>query len=68
VVRLAGIGIPEIRRVREARAAEGHGWIGLVRREAYAVEDVRLTPLAPGWLMLLLTAGLLVAAWRFESR
>jgi hypothetical protein len=68
VVRLAGLGLPELRRVREARSAEGRGWIGLVRREAYAVEDVRLTPLAPGWLMLLLTAGLLVAAWRFESR
>ena len=60
--------IPDIRRVREGRVAEGRGWVGLARREAYAVEDVRLTALAPGWLALLITAGLLVAAWRVESR
>ena len=67
-LRLVSVGLPEIRRVRAERTAEGRGWIGLVRREAYAVEDVRLTPLAPGWLMLLVTAGLLLAAWRMESR
>jgi hypothetical protein len=61
-------GVPDIRRVREGRTAEGRGWIGLARREAYAVEDVRSYPLAPGWLMLLLTAGLFVAAWRVEGR
>jgi hypothetical protein len=68
VVRLADAGLPELRRIRDGRSAEGRGWIGLVRREAYAVQDVRLTPLAPGWLMLLITAALLVGAWRFESR
>lgn len=61
-------GAPDIRRVREGRAAAGRGWIGLARRGAYAVEDVRLTPLAPGWLMLVLAAGLMVAAWRVEGR
>ncbi|MFV0474773.1 MAG: hypothetical protein ACK5MQ_11300 [Pikeienuella sp.] len=61
-------GVPAIRRVDEGRAASGRGWIGLARREAYAVEDVRLTPLAPGWLMLLLSAGLMLAAWRVEGR
>lgn len=61
-------GAPDIRRVREGRVAAGRGWLGLARREAYAVEDVRLTPLAPGWLMLALTAGLLLAAWRVEGR
>jgi hypothetical protein len=68
VIRVAETVLPDIRRVREDRVAEGRGWIGLVRREAYAVADVRLMPLAPGWLMLLITAGLLVAAWRVESR
>jgi hypothetical protein len=68
VQRVAEAVLPDIRRVREDRVAEGRGWIGLVRREAYAVADVRLMPLAPGWLMLLITAGLLVAAWRVESR
>ncbi|MFN3614945.1 MAG: hypothetical protein ACK4WC_10340, partial [Rubrimonas sp.] len=64
----AGEVIPDIRRVREGRAVEGRGWIGVPRREAYAVRDVRLTALAPGWLMLLLTAALLLAAWRVEGR
>ena len=68
VVRLAEAGLPELRRIREGRSAAGRGWIGLVRRDAFAVQDVRLTPLAPGWLMLLITAALLVGAWRFESR
>ncbi len=67
-LRLAADGLPDLRRIREGREASGRGWIGLVRRGAYAVDDVRLTPLAPGWLMLLLTAGLLLAAWRLESR
>ncbi|MEL6793306.1 MAG: glutamine amidotransferase, partial [Pseudomonadota bacterium] len=61
-------GEPDIRRVDEDRRAAGRGWLGLERRGAYAVEDVRLTPLAPGWLMLMLTAGILVAAWRVEGR
>ncbi|WP_340108224.1 glutamine amidotransferase [Pikeienuella sp. HZG-20] len=61
-------GAPAIRRVREGRAAAGRGWVGLARRGAYAVEDVRLTPLAPGWLMLVLAAGLMVGAWRIEGR
>ena len=61
-------GVPDIRRVRDGRRAAGRGWVGLSRREAYAVEDVRLTPLAPGWAMLLLSAGLMLAAWRVEGR
>ena len=67
VLRLAD-GAPDIRRVREGRRAAGRGWVGLARREAYAVEDVRLTPLAPGWAMLLLSAGLMLGAWRVEGR
>ncbi|MEX2519909.1 MAG: hypothetical protein WD969_11315, partial [Paracoccaceae bacterium] len=59
---------PYLRRVGEGRAAAGRGWVGLARREAYAVEDVNLTPLAPGWLMLILAAGFMVAAWRIEGR
>jgi hypothetical protein len=61
-------GAPDIRRVSEGRVAAGRGWVGLARREAYAVEEVRLTALAPGWLALALTAGLLLAAWRVEGR
>lgn len=67
VLRLAD-GVPDIRRVRDGRNADGRGWIGLAKRGAYAVDDVRLTPLAPGWLMLLLASGLMVFAWRVEGR
>ncbi len=68
IVRLASAGLPDLRRVGEGRAAAGRGWIGLSEREAYSVRDVALTPLAPGWLMLLLAAGLAVGAWRVEGR
>ncbi|MEM7547187.1 MAG: glutamine amidotransferase [Pseudomonadota bacterium] len=61
-------GQPDLRRVREGRTASGRGWLGLARRGAYSVEDVRLTPLAPGWLMLVLSAGLMIFAWRVEGR
>ena len=61
-------GAPALRRVREGRVAEGRGWVGLARREAYAVRDVSLTPLAPGWLMLALAGLLTLGAWRVEGR
>ena len=59
---------PDIRRTRVGRVAKGSNWLGLPRREAYTVEDIRLSPLAPGWLVLLLIAALSLVAWRFESR
>ncbi|MEM8871935.1 MAG: hypothetical protein AAGB10_05535 [Pseudomonadota bacterium] len=61
-------GVPDLRRVREGRTAEGRGWLGLVRREAYDVTDIRLSPLVPGWLMLLLAGSLVFVAWRIEGR
>jgi hypothetical protein len=60
--------LPALRRVRDGRVSTGRGWIGLARREAYAVRDVSLTPLAPGWLMLMLAALLSLGAWRVEGR
>jgi hypothetical protein len=61
-------GMPGLRPVAEGRVAAGRGWIGFTPREAYAVEDLRITPLAPAWLMLLLAAGLAVLAWLWEGR
>jgi hypothetical protein len=61
-------GVPDLRLVREGRVAEGRGWIGLADREAYQLRDIRLMPLAPGWLMLLLASGFVFAAWRIEGR
>jgi len=61
-------GIPDLRRVRDGRVASGRNWMGLSRREAYNVLDIKLTPLAPGWVLLLLAAGFAVIAWRVEGR
>jgi len=68
VIRVADRGTPDLRRVRDGRATSGRGWLGLVRRDAYDVRDISLTPFAPGWLMLLLAGGLVFVAWRIEGR
>jgi len=61
-------GLPDIRTVREGRVAAGRGWMGIVPREAYRVVDMRLWPLLPGWLTLLLAGLALLAAWLIEGR
>ena len=61
-------GLPSIRNVRAGRPAAGRGWIGLTPREAYETRDVRQTPILPAWLVLLLSAGLITAAWLREGR
>ncbi len=61
-------GLPRIRNVRDGRPAAGRGWIGLTPRAAYETLDVRQTPILPGWLVLLLSAGLITAAWLREGR
>jgi hypothetical protein len=61
-------GIPDIRTVSEGRAAWGRGWIGIVPRGAYVTQDIRVAALLPGWLYLLLAAGLALAAWLIEGR
>ncbi|MDZ4310120.1 MAG: hypothetical protein U1A24_06155 [Cypionkella sp.] len=61
-------GLPGIRTVREGRPAAGRGWIGVTPRGAFVTEDLQISPLVPGWLMLILAAGLAVAAWLVEGR
>ena len=61
-------GSPDVRRAREGRQAYGRGWIGVVPRGAYVTEDIRVAALLPGWLYLLLAAGLAVGAWLREGR
>jgi hypothetical protein len=61
-------GLPSIRNVREGRPATGRGWIGLTPRNAFEVRDVRLTPLLPGWLVLLLAGLFIVGAWMREGQ
>ncbi|MFN7002162.1 MAG: hypothetical protein ACK4NW_01880 [Roseinatronobacter sp.] len=67
VVRLEE-GLPELRLVREGRAAAGRGWLGLTPREAYLTRDLRTAALLPGWAWLLLAAGLALGAWLREGR
>ncbi|MFQ5624445.1 MAG: hypothetical protein ACE5FS_13745, partial [Paracoccaceae bacterium] len=67
-LRLESVRNPTVRRVREGRVSAGRNWIGLTRRGAYVVRDIRLTSLAPGWLLLVLSAALIVGAWRLEGR
>ncbi len=61
-------GVPRLRNVREGRPASGRGWIGLTPRGAYETVDVRQSALLPPWLVLLLSAGLITAAWLREGR
>ncbi|MEZ5754870.1 MAG: hypothetical protein R3D90_08945 [Paracoccaceae bacterium] len=61
-------GVPDIRAVREGRPAAGRGWVGITPRGAYVTQDVTIAPLLPGWLWLLLAAGLAIAAWLIEGR
>lgn len=61
-------GVPSIRSVREGRPAAGRNWLGITPRNAFEVRDVRLTPLLPGWLVLLLSGLLIVGAWLREGR
>ena len=67
VLRLSD-GMPDIRRVREGRNAAGRGWIGITPRNAYLTADIRVSPLLPAWLMLLLASLLAVGAWLYEGR
>jgi len=61
-------GLPELRLVREGRAAAGRGWLGLTPREAYLTTELRTAALLPGWVWLMLAAGLALGAWLREGR
>ncbi len=61
-------GIPDVRTVRDGRQASGRGWIGIVPRGAYVTQDISVAALLPGWLYLVLAAGLALAAWLIEGR
>lgn len=65
-------GIPDLRRVRAGRPAEGQGvagrWIGLVAREAETVTGLSRRPLLPGWAWLCLIGAVMLAGWLVEGR
>ncbi|MEE8333083.1 MAG: hypothetical protein V3R85_04475 [Alphaproteobacteria bacterium] len=59
---------PDLRRTRKGRLAAGSGWFGVVNNQNYTVRSVREVALLPGFLVLLLGLGALMAAWRAEGR
>ncbi len=61
-------GMPDIRQVRPGRPAIGRGWIGITPRGAYVTGDLRVAPLLPAVLWLMLAGLALVAAWITEGR
>ncbi len=61
-------GIPRIRPVRAGRPASGRNWIGITPRGAYETRSITQLPLLPGWLVLLLGSGLIMAGWLREGR
>ncbi len=61
-------GMPTLREVRPGRPAAGRNWMGITPREAYRTADIRISPLLPAWVFLLLASGLIVAAWLREGR
>lgn len=60
--------LPRLRDVRAGRTAAGRGWIGLTPRNAYETLSVRQQPLLPAWLLLMVSALLILAAWLREGR
>jgi hypothetical protein len=60
--------MPELRRVGERGNAAGSNWLGLRKREAYAVRATDSTTLLPGWLGMLLAVAFMMFAWRREGR
>jgi hypothetical protein len=61
-------GTPELRRSEEGHPASGSAWVGLERRHDHVVTGVAALELLPSWISLPLILGLLLAAWRQESR
>lgn len=61
-------GIPDLRRTEPGQTASGSTWIGLERRHDHVVTGVAALDLLPSWLGLPLLLGLILAAWRQESR
>lgn len=60
--------LPKIRMTRTDRDTRGRDWIGLIANADYVVTGIRQAPLMAEWLILFLTLGGLLLAWRSEGR
>ena len=60
--------LPKVRMTRPDRDTAGRGWIGLIANQDYLVTGIRQSPLMAEWLVLLLTLGGLMLAWRAEGK
>ena len=67
-IRWIADGMPRISRVRTGRATSGPGWFGLVSNQDYRVVSVSEAPVLPGLIILLISLGALMLAWRQEGR
>ncbi len=61
-------GPADLRRTRPGRTTSGRGWMGFVRNGSYVVTGVTGVPLLPGFLVLVLVVGGMMAAWYREGR
>ncbi len=65
---IAAEGVPDLRRTRPGRTTSGHGWMGFTRNGSYVVTGVTQVPLLPGFVVLVLVVGGMMAAWYREGR
>ncbi len=67
-VAAAGLTVPRITMLSNAKVFSGTGWLGLKDREAFVTRGVALTPLFTGLLALSALLALLALAWWREGR
>lgn len=65
-------GVPNLRMVSQGQQAYGRGvardWIAITPRESATVTGLERKPLLPGWVWLILIAGLTLMGWLAEGR
>jgi len=64
----AGVELPRISMLANARVLAGSGWMGLKDREAYVTRGVKLVPMFTGLLALAALLALLTLTWWREGR
>jgi hypothetical protein len=64
----AGVDVPRISMLTNARVLAGSGWMGLKDREAFVTRGVKLIPMFTGFLALAALLALLAATWWREGR